>query len=406
MMEHLSILPLLANVSPLSARLMWLGWLVAAVHAVCLIPMVRFALAPRRASSARTNAPSITSVTSTCPAVLIVVPACNEGLQIRAALQSMLQLDYPRFHIVAVDDRSTDDTGPIMDELAAGDPRLSVLHIQDLPTGFLGKNHANWQGASVADSDWILFTDGDIVFQPQALEWAMAYVTQHGLDHLAAFPRMRCHGFMEALMVTTFSMLFSARYPPWLVRSRWVRFHVGVGAFNLIRRQAYARLGTHQRLAMEVADDLKLGKLVKMHGFRQDVVDGRELCDVRWQMGAWGVVRGLEKNGFAGFDFSMPRAIRDSIFYAIVLLSPYGFAVTLPWPESSGYLAALAQIHAVFALLAWTQGFSVFLTLGLPLSLALMLYTIWRSIGLALWRGGIIWRGTFYPLSDIRRGVV
>jgi len=67
------------------------------------------------------------------PALSVVVPACNEARAIEAAVGSLLAQDYPDLQIVLVDDRSTDGTAEIADGLAASDPRLSVVHVHELP---------------------------------------------------------------------------------------------------------------------------------------------------------------------------------------------------------------------------------------------------------------------------------
>jgi cellulose synthase/poly-beta-1,6-N-acetylglucosamine synthase-like glycosyltransferase len=72
------------------------------------------------------------------PRVSIIVPARNEQRNIREALQSLLALDYPDYELIVVDDRSEDDTGRILDEMAAASPRLQVIRIEELPPGWLG----------------------------------------------------------------------------------------------------------------------------------------------------------------------------------------------------------------------------------------------------------------------------
>lgn len=96
------------------------------------------------------------------PRVSFIVPACNEGAEIEAALRSKLRLDYPSLQVVLVDDRSTDDTGTIADRLAAEDSRLTVLHLRELPAGWLGKVHALRRGLDQATGEWLLFSDADI----------------------------------------------------------------------------------------------------------------------------------------------------------------------------------------------------------------------------------------------------
>src|SRR5205085_2435805 len=98
----------------------------------------------------------------------IVVPARNEGQHVESAVVSMLALDYEDFEIIAIDDRSTDDTGRLLDRLAAehtGAPALRVLHINELPTGWLGKPHAMWTAGQQTTGHWLLFTDADVRFR-------------------------------------------------------------------------------------------------------------------------------------------------------------------------------------------------------------------------------------------------
>ena len=120
--------------------------------------------------------------------VSIIVPARNEQLHIEAALQSMLQLDYPELEFLVVNDRSTDATGEILAQMAIADHRLKVLNVTDLPAGWLGKNHALHRAACQATGDWLLFADADISFEPSTLRRAIGYSQYFNLEHLAATP--------------------------------------------------------------------------------------------------------------------------------------------------------------------------------------------------------------------------
>jgi len=103
------------------------------------------------------------------PRVSVVVPSRDEAEAIEAAAQSLLVQDYPELELIAVDDRSSDGTGAILDRLAAADRRLGVVHVDALPEDWLGKNHACHRGAERATGEWLLFTAGDVVFAPGAL---------------------------------------------------------------------------------------------------------------------------------------------------------------------------------------------------------------------------------------------
>ncbi len=143
---------------------------------------------------------------SAMPRVSIIVPARNEAEHIEAALVSLLQLDYPDYEVIAVDDRSDDATGAIMERVTsewrergeASHHRLKVLHVSELPRGWLGKVHAMWKAAQQATGEWLLFTDADVVFRPDALRRAMTYGERERADHVVLFPTMVMHNSRRA----------------------------------------------------------------------------------------------------------------------------------------------------------------------------------------------------------------
>src|SRR5581483_961556 len=109
--------------------------------------------------------------------------------------------------------------------------------------------------------------------------------------------------FGEGLMLAGFAMLFIWGHRPWKVADPKAMDFMGLGPFNLIRRDAYEKLGTFRALRMEVIEDMKLGKLVKQHGFAQSNVFGSGLLPWHWGEGALGIARNLTKNFFALMQF-------------------------------------------------------------------------------------------------------
>jgi glycosyltransferase involved in cell wall biosynthesis len=339
------------------------------------------------------------------PTVSIIVPARDEEAKIDAAMRSKLALDYPKLELIAVNDRSQDATGVLLDRLAVEDRRLSVIHLDSLAEGWLGKSHAMHVAASRATGDYLLFTDADVFFTPDLLRKAVTMCEARGLDHLALAPRLECSGFFEKAVNLYFVMMLCIASQPWLVRTGWRMSYVGVGAFNLVRRTAYSQCGGHITIRLDVLDDVKLGKLIKQTGLKQDVLDAGEGVRVRWQEGYWGVVRGLEKNGFAVFDYSLVKLTVGSVFMFLASLFPY-LAIGL-WPQLDGvgFLATLIFIHVAGAFGAWRLGFGVAVSAGLPVAAITMIFTMWRSAVLTLARRGVQWRDTFYPLSVLRENV-
>jgi cellulose synthase/poly-beta-1,6-N-acetylglucosamine synthase-like glycosyltransferase len=240
------------------------------------------------------------------PRVSIIVPARNEQADIEQSLRSLLALEYENYEIIAVDDRSTDRTGEIMDDLAATistSELLQILHVNELPPRWLGKTHAMWTAAQQATGEWLLFTDADVTFKPDSLRRVLAYAEDERADHVVLFPLILTKEPGERMMVAFFQTLFVFGHRPWKTADPKAPDHMGVGAFNLVRRSVYDSVGTYERLRLEVLDDMKLGKVVKNAGFSQRNVFGDDLISLHWAKGAMGMVRNLTKNFFAVLSF-------------------------------------------------------------------------------------------------------
>ncbi len=339
------------------------------------------------------------------PKVSIIVPARDEAAKIEAAMRSKLALDYPNFELIAVDDRSRDATGAILDRLAAEDPRLVVIHLDALPEGWLGKSHAMHVAAARALGDYLLFTDADVFFATDILRKAVTACEGGSLDHLTLAPHLECSGFFEQVLHAYFFVLLCIGAQPWLVRTPFRMSYLGMGAFNLVRRSAYEHCGGHAAIRLDVLDDVKLGKLIKHSGLKQDALDAGGGLSVQWQDSFFGVIRGLEKNGFAIFEYSLVKLVGYSL--VVVLFNLFPYAAILIWPDlrGSGWLASVLFLHAATAVTARMLGSSAVVSLGLPVAILALLYTMWRSAYLTLKRQGVRWRDTFYPLSVLRENV-
>jgi len=356
--------------------------------------------------------------------VAVVVPARNEEPSIAQALRQLIVSDYGNFQVIAVDDRSTDRTGQIMDQVAIEAPdKLKVIHVRELPSGWLGKTHAMWTAANqagvamphislplrdVGDNgpDWLLFTDADVMFRPDCIRRAVAYAEAERADHLVLFPNIIMKRASEKMMIAFFQLLFVFGHRPWKVADPKAKDHMGVGAFNLVRRSAYQAVGTYKALRMEVVDDMKLGKVIKNAGFRQRVAFGDDLVQIRWARGAHGVINNLTKNFFAVMSFQTWRALLSCVGLAFLNILPFlGVLIAQGWNRVP-YGIALGAMFCLYAGI-WRQveihPWYFFLH---PISTTLFIYTMLRSTFHTLRNGGVEWRGTKYPLEELRKGLV
>jgi glycosyltransferase involved in cell wall biosynthesis len=343
---------------------------------------------------------------SSLPTVSLIAPARNEQRNIERAVRSLLNIDYPSLEITLVNDRSTDRTGQILDQLAQEFPQLNVVHLTELPPGWLGKNHALQYGANRSSGDWLLFTDADIVFEPTALRRAMHYALQHRVDHLAATPDCRMPSWLLTSFAVTFAMYFSLYVRLWAIRWPWTRAHIGIGAFNLIRTTVYRAINGHESIRMRPDDDLKLGKVIKLAGYRQDVVNGTQMIAVDWYHSLGETIRGLEKNAFSGADYSIPLTVISSGLSLATNVWPFLAVLILPGPTRWLYAAVCLVLLFGAWLSARGMNAGQSTALGFPLGVLLLVYIQWRTMLLNYHQNGIHWRDTHYSLAELKANKV
>jgi glycosyltransferase involved in cell wall biosynthesis len=340
------------------------------------------------------------------PRISLLFAARDEEEKLPGALATLAELDYPGLEIIGVDDRSEDATGRILDEFAEFHARFRALHVKELPEGWLGKPHALQQAYEASSGEWLLFTDADVRFKVDVLRRAVRMATERRLDHLSLFGDVEMVGFWEKVVVTFFGMAFHMATAPSDVIDPKSGAYMGVGAFQLLKRSAYEAAGTHRRLAMEVIDDMKLGKIVKQAGFRSGVGIAQDFVVVRWHAGARNLINGVTKNFFAGSGFSVARVLISILGLLLMNVAPFGGFVF-----GHGWVRIFAGI-CVLVVLCFHAGVDTVMRVSplycftVPIGAALFGYMLLRSTVYTLKQGGIIWRGTFYPLEALKRGAV
>jgi len=337
------------------------------------------------------------------PLVSIIIPACNEESEIEIALTSVLSLDYPNLEIIVLDDRSTDATPEILDRLAGQYSRLRVVHITDLPEGWLGKNHALHLGAAQAKGEFLLFTDADVHFAPDTLNRAVARMEDRNLDHLSMFFRMTAPGHLLSLLIADslaggFSML-----KPWLVSKPGSRYFLGAGAFNMIRRSFYYNFEGHRPIRLCPVDDVLLGRMAKASGGKCDCLFGGRFVSVDWYQSVGEMVRGLRKNTFALVDYRLDLFLAGiAAFICFQILPLWGLFLADGFSRIlCGAITAVNFLAMVLAVRAFEMDFRCLR--WFPVTPYIKLYIIWHAVSATLIQGGIDWRGTFYSLEELKR---
>ncbi len=376
------------------------AWLSRVIPALWMLPRV-----PNLLHDAHKTADTFDD-RLTWPSVTVVVPAKDEAVAIERSLRSLLASDYPHLQVIAVDDRSTDATGKLMDEIAESldsHGRLRVLHVKELPEGWLGKPHAMALAAEGATSDWLLFTDGDVIFDPRAIRLAIQYAERSHGDHMVLYPTLILRGVAEKMLIGFFQSVSALAGRPWKIADpKATKDYMGVGAFNMIRRPVYEALGGYAELRMEVLEDMRLGFRVKREGYAQRVAFGKDLVRIRWAESAGGILNNLTKNLYSTFRFRSAFLLAACAGMFILGLTPFVALFFLGTARWAGIVTLIALLLLNLRYWPLTKIGPLYLVL-FPVATLLFVGTLLRSMILVLWRGGVLWRGTLYPLKELRR---
>jgi glycosyltransferase involved in cell wall biosynthesis len=371
--------------------LLWILQVIEIARGVPLVPRLRD-VAPLAGSD--------------CPTVSILFAARDEADKLPGALASLLVLDYPNYEVVAVDDRSEDATREILEAAARENARLKCVRVDTLPARWLGKPHGLERAYERSTGEWLVFTDADVHFAPDVLRRAMSLALKNGWDHLTLLGRAEMYGFFEKIVMLFFGFGFIVGTKPWQAHDPKSRGYIGVGAFQMVRRSSYETMGTHRRLRMEVVDDVKLGKVMKEAGAISGAARAGESVSVHWHAGVRNIIRGTTKNFFATLGFRFWRTLAQIFGMIMMFVFPF-FAL----PFARGWALAFDLIAVTLPVIAEAGaalefGESPLWGLSFPIGALILVWMLVRSMIVTLWCGGIEWRGTFYPLEELKRGVV
>jgi len=335
------------------------------------------------------------------PSVAIIIPVRDEEEDLEQALQSVCNLNYNNYRIIVINDRSTDRTGEILESFKTRYPKLTVVTVTALPEGWLGKNNALQEGYKQSDEEWMLFTDADIKFHPDMLGRVMSYAVNQQLDHLCVLPEVESRSALFNSVFATFSIILMVHLKPWNARKPKSKAYVGIGAFNMVRRTAYEKSGTHERIKLRSDDDLRLGQQMKQAGLRQDVLTGMGYVQLEWYKSLRQFSNGLLKNALAPADYNIPQAIGGimSMLISIALPMPVMFIFGSTAIRLMAGLILLSHIIYMTAVRPnkWWYALMV------PFAGFFIAFSFTRALIVTVKQGGIYWRDSFYSLEMLRR---
>lgn len=338
------------------------------------------------------------------PRLSVVVPAKNEEDSLFEAMQSLLEVDYPDLEIILVDDRSTDRSGEIIDRLERLDDRVRALHIDSLPDGWLGKVHALHRGLGISRGEWVLFTDADIHFEPQILKRAIAYCLQHDRGFLTLFPDF----FNVRLLVGTVQAAFGVILLTLLDIARIddpdSKLAMGIGAFNLFSRQYIDSDEGLEWLRMEIADDAGFGLMMKQRGAKPAILSGQDLIRVDWYPTMAAIMNGVMQRLVIGANYNLVLYSLHCAATLFCVIAPLVLVILLAPVSTWAWLVLLLYLVPSVSLLAGARDIGIprLSIWGISIGYAILFYGMLRALVTFVRYGGVYWRGTVYPLKELR----
>ena len=347
------------------------------------------------------------------PFISVVIPARNEETKIARCLESLATQDYPNYEIVIIDDRSTDKTSEIIQEIASRHPHIKFIKGRETPTGWIGKCNALVQAYPHAKGDWIVFSDADTCHEPHSLRYAVDYAIINKVDMISFMPLQELRTFWEQVVSPVMLGSFLAGDPLNSVNDpNHVRAYA-YGQYILISRNAYETVGTHRAVHDQILDDIMLAQRVKGSGFHIMAVDGCHLYKVRMYQDLESLWFGWTKNAYALIECNLLYLAMILILINGAIISPFVHLAILAQGVASGnpphiflYIAPLVAIEFI-GMAAWyghTKQFydgakwSHFFLL--PLGCVIFTAIYLRSAYLVLSGNKVSWKGRQYRVNS------
>jgi len=347
------------------------------------------------------------------PLISVIVPARNEARNIHSCITALLAQTYPQFELLVVDDRSTDDTKHILDEIEASQKdgasclSLQVIQGAELPPGWAGKPHALAQGAARAHGSWLCFIDADTFAAPGLLAAAYCCAQANGADLFSLMTRQELGSFWEKVIQPLVFTALSVGFSPRRVNDPRFPDAVANGQFILVRRQVYDAVGGYAAIRDDIVEDRAMATLVKRSGFRLLVADGRLVARTRMYTRFSEIWEGWTKNIYLG--------LRDRLWLLLLgvlvgmlgaLVLPFWLLAGIAWIVNTG--SVLSIIVSLQALLVWgvllyarmqvSRAFAISPLYAFTLPLGALVFTamMFASAFKVVTRRGVTWKGRRY----------
>lgn len=344
------------------------------------------------------------------PLISVVVAAKDEEATIESCVRTMLSQDYPNFELIVCNDRSEDRTADIVEKICDEDTRLKLINIEELPEGWCGKNNAMQIGIGASSGEWICMIDADCrQLSSRTLSVALEQAISTNTDMLSILPTLEMKGFWENVVQPVCSGVMMIWFDPDKVNSPAHKSAYANGAFILISKDAYEKIGTHEAIKGCINEDMHMASEAKGKGLRLKVVRSEELYTVRMYTSLKAIIQGWSRIFFGTFGTLKRLVASFALMFcmgplpyltAAVGLTLYATGGSTAWLVAglAGSAAAIIQMSVIFRFYRILQGRPC-LFWTYCLGCVITLYAIVKAIGNLRSGAKLVWKNTHYATA-------
>ena len=349
------------------------------------------------------------------PKVSILVAAKDEQDNIETCLRGLAEQDYPNFEIIVCNDRSEDQTGDIIDKLTEEFDNVDAIHIGELPDGWKGKNHAMHQASLKATGEYLFFTDADCRHtSPRMISVAMQLIMDKKVGLLSMLPVLETKSFWENVVQPLCGGVMMLWYEPKRVNNPKSTAAYANGAFMLMTRETYDKIGGHKAMRNVMQEDMLFARIAKSRGMGLYVARSHGLFLVRMYTSLRQMTNGWTRIFFG----SLPQIRRlFASFSALILVAlfPYiaavlgyvmastGAANTKWWWGCAivGSVSCVMQLTAIYRFYKLIQA-NKYLCWTYIIGCAIVCFTLVRAMLMHRPGAKVTWKGTTFDSKTSR----
>lgn len=287
---------------------------------------------------------------SSIPFISVIVPARNEEKNINRCIESIESSDFPndKFEIIAINDRSTDSTPEILNDLSERYSNLIPVHLTDASKNqnLKGKPGALQAGINYSKGEYLLMTDADCAVHPRWLRTITEHFTANELNLIPSFTLIEGDRLFDKIQALEWIYMHT-------MASAGVAMNNPLGCFgnNLsVKKDVFNSLGGYENIKFSVTEDLALLKAVhQSHGNIHYLCDENATVTTYPEKTFSDYIRQHRRWAIGGLDLGISAAFFVIASFGIWLAIILSFAQGLFWLGSGIFALRVLADSALIA---------------------------------------------------------